>query len=488
MVSRSWLLALKMVCLGMAGVWIAGCGEENPATPTCAAEDMIGGVCAGIPVADVCGADTCTEGVMCAEVRSATNNAELTSALMGASAGTCISLAPGSYSAVNLPGGVSLLGRSATDVNVAGVVIGAGNGAVVRGLSVGGGGVRVMAGAMGTRLESLRISGDNDGIAFDPGSSGSIVTSEIAGSGRVGIFAQDADITVEGSVVRGASERGISFAGTSCDAACTCTSRPKLVMKGSVIRDNHLLGVAAYGADLEIDGVDVKGTLVGTGANVGLHGGGVTAAQCSKVASKNFRVLDSAAWGVLVDHSTGTLGAEGEGVEIRNNLPGLWIQNVKCTPDTPDGPCLMLHDGLLEDNCAVGIGVAGQSQGIILCKSVVAGTKTYTVPVSDVNQVGASKEVGDGVDWLDESEVTIDRLTLRGNERQSMLIDGPTSGAMGGKIWSMTLEGGDENKPPLQQNLPSGGKQPELNMGVTLATNVARQFAVPQPLGVPAGM
>ncbi len=346
--------------------------------------------------------------------------------------------------------------------------------------------MRVLTGASSARLESLRISGDADGVVFDAGSSGTIVTSEIADSGRVGIFAEDADITIDRSVVRGAAERGISFAGTGCDTMCACTSRPKLVMKSSVIRDNRLLGIAAYGAEVEIDGVDVKGTKPGTGANLGQFGGGVTAAECSKVASKNLRVLDSVAWGVLIDQSTGTLGEEGAGVEISNNFPGLWIQNVTtCNPDV-DGPCVMVHDGIFTANFGVGIGVAGQSQGIIVCKTKVEMTQTVTMPVSDVNQAGGSKDVGDGINWLDQSEVTIDRLTLSGNERQSLLIDGPTGGLAGGKIWSVTLEGGDEKKPPLQQNFTSG-KTP-ITMGMSLATDTVRQFAVPLPLGVPAGM
>jgi hypothetical protein len=148
----------------------------------------------------------------------------------------------------------------------------------------------------------------------------------------------------------------------------------------------------------------------------------------------------------------------------------------------------MLHHGVLADNLGVGIGVAGQSRGIILCKSSVSRTQARKVPVFDVNQMGASKEVGDGLDWLEESEVTIEGLTLSGNERQSLLIDGPTGGDTGGKIWSIKLEGGDEGKPPLQQNLAAGGQQPALSPGLNLATDSARLLAVPQPQSAPASL
>jgi hypothetical protein len=479
-----------MFYLSAACSILSGCSDEIEMVAGCAAEDMIGDACAGVPVEDVCESDACVQGVSCAKVLNATNDAEVSAALMGASAGTCITLAPGTYGAVSLPGGVSLLGRSAAKVKVAGVVLGAGTGAVVRGLSAGDSGVRLSAGALDARLESLRIGGINDSVTFEPGSSGAIVTSEIAGSGRAGIFAEDADVTIDRSVVRDASASGVWIVGTGCDAACACTSRPTLTVTGSVIRKNHLLGISVRGAKADFQGVDIKDTLTGVGTNMGSYGGGLTAAACSDVTSKNLRVLGSKAWGVLIDASTATLGGDlpDEGVEISHNEPGLWIQNVKCVPDVPGGPCVMLHNGVLTANLGVGIGVAGQSQGIILCKSIVSTTQTVTMPVLDVNEVGALKEVGDGVDWLEESEVTIDGLTLSGNERHSLLIDGPTAGATGGKIWSITLEGGDEGKPPLQQHLEAGGQQPALSAGVSLATDSARKLAVPMPLSAPAGL
>ena len=49
----------------------------------------------------------------------AKTDAELQAATAMAKAGTCISLAPGTYGAAALPGGVSLLGRSPDDVHLA---------------------------------------------------------------------------------------------------------------------------------------------------------------------------------------------------------------------------------------------------------------------------------------------------------------------------------------------------------------------------------
>src|SRR5262249_10529100 len=158
------------------------------------------------------------------------------------------------------------------------------------------------------------------------------------------------------------------------------------------------------------------------------------------------------------DGSTATLGDEKDvngTVEISSNLRGLWIQK---------GSGVSLHNGTLADNSGVGIGVAGGSHGGVLCRSKVKGTLNQAVPVTDENRNPATKAVGDGMNWLDGSEVTIDGLTLDGDARQSLLIDGPAMG----NIMSITLTGGDEAKPMIQQNLMMGGAQPTLGSGVTV--------------------
>src|SRR5262245_12909754 len=104
-------LNMKQVVVDVLGVvatlCLGGCGGES-APATCPDADKIAGECAGVPADDVCGSDTCTEGVTCAEVIHIGNDAELHEKAKTAAAGACLSLAPGAYTAVNLPGGVSL--------------------------------------------------------------------------------------------------------------------------------------------------------------------------------------------------------------------------------------------------------------------------------------------------------------------------------------------------------------------------------------------
>src|SRR5262245_4180385 len=101
----AWLIRnmTMTVLAGVSGACLAGCGGEPP-PPECPAENEVWGVCAGLPLQDVCDSDTCTEGVECAQVVQADSDDSLQSAASSASSGTCIALAPGTYKAVSVPG------------------------------------------------------------------------------------------------------------------------------------------------------------------------------------------------------------------------------------------------------------------------------------------------------------------------------------------------------------------------------------------------
>lgn len=485
---KPWMKTAANALGAAAGAWLLGCsGETLPSPSPCPVTDQICDVCAGVPAGDVCGDDTCTEGVTCTEVVTVASDAELSSKVAAAKTGTCLALVPGHYGVVSLPGGVSLLGRSAAAVTVDSITVTAGAGTVLRGLGVGSAGVELL-GATGVRIESVRVTGSasvkRDGITLDPGASATIVTSSIEGSGRVGVFAKDADVTLDRCIVSGAHASGVWIEGSSCDDTCACAGSPTLTVNSSVIRDNHVLGLSTRGATANLSCTDVTGTKAGDTVMTGQRGGGVTVTQCSNVNATKFRVLDSEDWGVLIDGSTATLGGDrgpDETVEISRNRRGLWVQNVVHNAACQSiGGCVTVHNGTLAENLGVGIGVAGSTRGMILCKVGVLGTLNDMLPVSDEDGVvGASKAVGDGVDWLDDSEVVIEALTLSGNQRQSLLIDGPASGY----IRSITLAGGEEAI--LQQNL-MGGAQPMQGSGVSLISQDTRKFAVPQPLTVPA--
>ena len=165
--------ALPTAALLLALASLAGCSEDEPnpvPASGCPAEDKLDGVCVGAP-AKVCDSDPCTQDLSCTSTTQVADDAALASALDGAGPGSCIALAPGSYGEVQLPNGVALLGRSAAEVQVAKITMGAGSGSVVRGLRVGGGGLLV-AGATDARVDSVKVSGASaEGVVVSAGSS-----------------------------------------------------------------------------------------------------------------------------------------------------------------------------------------------------------------------------------------------------------------------------------------------------------------------------
>lgn len=176
---------------------------------------------------------------------------------------------------------------------------------------------------------------------------------------------------------------------------------------------------------------------------------------------------------MLVNDASASLGgaADGDGVEIRRNVMGAWFQNIgKSSPQT-----VLVENSLIEGNEGVGIGVSGETRGLIICRSKVSGTTTKALPVKDGGNIGAVQEVGHGIAWLEGSEVTLTSVTLSANALSSVLIDGEAAGSMA----NVTLAGGDEQKGIVQQSY-SGGQQPEVKVDTpAIATDAGQRFQVP---------
>jgi hypothetical protein len=452
---------------GLAGLTLGCGGTESPSA--CAPENEIHSVCAGVPKDALCSSDVCTDGVSCADIVKVDNDSSLASALAGASPGTCIALSPGTYKAADLPGGVSLLGRSASDVQVGSVTLGAGVGATLRGLTVGAEGLTI-AGATKARVESVRVSGAVDlGVLVTAGSSVTIVTSSFEGSGRYNLEIGDgAAVELDRAIISGSDGPGVWAA---CSTDCGCVEKPSLTMSNSIVRDNHLAGIVLFGATASFEGVDILSTLQGDKLYFGQGGGGLSIARCSSVTATRLRVERSDSFGVLVDGASAALGSEGSegGVELRGNVIGLWVSNVLATQ------MVSLVGATIEENQGVGVGVSGETRGFIVCKSHIKATQSHTLPVYEGGTMGFVKEVGDGLVWLDSSEAIVTDLTLSANARASIVINGEASG----NLQNITLQGGDEAKGILHQSF-AGGSKPTIGAGVpALSTHVEEVFAVP---------
>jgi hypothetical protein len=441
---------------------LTGCSSQSSSS-ACAPENQVRGVCAGVPPAAVCTSDPCTTGVVCAQVVQVGSDAELQAAARGAMAGACIALAPGGYGAVDLPGGVSLLGRAADAVTVGKVTVGAGQGGVLRGLTTAG--VHV-EGAKGVKIESVLVLGSADtGVLVDAQSSVSLVTSTIEGSARYGLYAVDAaDVSLDRVIIAGSGAPGLWVASSAdCPAP---GAAPTVEVTSSIVRDNHIAGVALFGAKATFQGVDILATVPGDAFHYGMLGGGLSIAACSDVDLKGMRVLDSKSFGVLVDGSAGTIGGSGtdEDIEIQRNVIGLAVQNVMAP--------FKLEGAQLDQNQGVGINLGGGSQGVIICRSGVTNTVAKSLPVG----VG-SKDVGDGLVWTDKSSAQISDLSLSGNALASVLIDGEASGLLD----QVTLSGGDQTLGIVQQSF-MGGMQPTIMDGTpALQVDAGEVHPVPMP-------
>ncbi|KYF80519.1 hypothetical protein BE18_25245, partial [Sorangium cellulosum] len=417
-----------------------------------------------MPGVPVCDGDACTDGVACRGVSQAGSDAELQRAAAEATSGTCIALAPGRYGAVELPGGVSLLGRSADDVAVREVTVGAGEGAVLRGFRASS--IRV-EGATGARIESVRVADSaQEGVTVAPQSSVALIRSTIEGVSTYGVYAVDPrSVSLDEVVIDGAGGPGLWVMSSSDCAAAP--ERPALDMRRSVVRSAHVAGVALFGVKATIRGVDVVATVVGESFSYGLGGGGLSIASCSEVDAKGLRVHDNSLYGVLVDGSKGVLGGTGpdEGIEIDRNVRGLWIQNVT--------ESFTLENAQLDQNKGAGIGLSGESRGVIICRSSVS--RTVLKSLSTVDGVGA-KDVGHGLVWTEASSASLVEVGLSGNAIASVLIDGEVSGVLD----RVVLSGGDETLGIVQQHVTMDAEQPVLKGG-TPALQVVEGQVHPVP-------
>jgi hypothetical protein len=124
------------------------------------------------------------------------------------------------------------------------------------------------------------------------------------------------------------------------------------------------------------------------------------------------------------------------------------------------------------------VGVGGETVGIIIiCKTAVNGTKKTVLPVFENEMdLGTAKEVGDGLEWTGGAELQVDQLTLSGNERASLVIDGAAKGT----LTDVTQTAGDDAKGIVQQNY-SMGDTPTVGGSTPAVTKSATEvFTVPK--------
>lgn len=460
---------------------LIGCGstDEEPTpeteTATCAEGKTIGDACVGVPDGPVCASSSCTEGVTCKETFEVANDKEYSSAADRAGSGSCIVLLPGSFGRLVVPGGVSLLGKGAADVRAVAVELDAGDGATVRGLAVESGSVVVASGSNDVHIDQVLVeNSEGSGVEVGSGSHVTISKSEIVGSALYGVSAFDAgSLDVAESIISGSMGPGLW---AQCATGCDCASPMPVSVTSTMVRDNKIVGVSLVGAAAVLQGVDISDHAEGADFR---PGGGMSVSGCSDISASGTRVADNSSYGILVDTSSGSLGGseEADGVEVTGNYTGIWVNGA-------DG--LHLEGLTLDNNHGVALGLAGDSRGIVCWRSVIRDTQSTVVPVLSMG-AASSDEVGDGMSWLDGSQVEIDGLTFENNARSAMLIDGPAGS--GSTIANVELTGGDEALGLVQQNAPDGTDSPTVGSGApSIEQSTGELFSVPVGPSAPSSI
>ena len=415
-------------------VVLVGCssssGSSGPPGPG-ACPVTIDGACVGVPSASICDGSSCTDGVSCTTVIEVATSADLATATTTATAGACIALASGHYAAVSLPAGVSLLGTGAANVTIDGVTVGAGSGATIRGMKITAGGLSA-TGAHGLALDRLDVAG---GTSF-------------------GVWLVDTEAAMTASSVEDNLGYGIV-------ALCkdTCDPKPKLSFTGVLSQRNETSGMFLRGVDATLNAVQVSQNKVkNLQYGRGLEIGDSTVRATSFVSDGNDSV------GVLVTSGDVTFGPS---FGVHDNLFGIQLQAVTSAN---------ISGFEVRGSGAVGIGMYG-AKGVVIQGGIVADTSSTVVPVD----AASSEVVGDGINWLQGTDASIDAsVTVQSSTRRPVIADATSTGSLGVK-----LAGGDDAVGVVIQ----GGITASDPVGITVAdgTKVNRLAqADAMPVAIPA--
>lgn len=398
--------------------------KTNAPAPTsaCDARTMIAGVCPGAPTASICSGDACVDGVVCASVVRVTSSSELSAAAKSAKSGACIALAAGSYDAVDLGNGVSLLGHGAAEVSVAGVRIAGGAvDATMRGVTIGAGGIAA-AGA--------------------PGNAGKLTVDRVVvrGAKASSLRLDDVDASIVASSIVDAAGAGIL---ANC-ATTGCTAKLS-------IRSVSVQSVKTYGVWIRGVTADVQGLSIANVQTDGAFGSGTARgleiAAGATVNATGVSVTNCADVGLLVVESTATITSFG----VLQTHRGLQLQQLKSGT---------FSNFELRDNAGVALGTYNVD-GIIIQQGLIASTGLEHFP-SPIDSA-PSFDSGDGVNWTGATNAKLSGVTIQGSARQAAILEAGTSGE-----FDASFTAGDEKTGIIiQQGAVAGTSGPTVHSNVT---------------------
>lgn len=401
--------------LSLALLALAGCSSKDDSAPSCEERAKTGGVCPGVTEDAVS-----TDGVACT-AKIDVSPGDIVSKATSA-AGTCLVLGSGSYPAVTLAAGVSLIGKGAASTSIEGIATtGADAGATIRGVRVGTGGI-VVSGAGTLAIDHVLVSGATSHGVVATGTSLKVSASTIENTGSFGLL-------------------------SICKKDCL-PSRTRLTLERVRVQKAKIVGVWIHGGvDVSVTGLQIDHT----GPSSFLYGRGLEVADGATLDAKGLACVDNTDVGVLVDGGN----AQFDGLTSSRNLRGVQLQGL-------DGGKLANFE--VVGNDALGVGIARGTKGLIVQGGLVASTKKFSIPVD----VGGMKEVGDGINWIEGSEVDVaESVKVEGSARRPVIIDSTSKGKFAG-----TLGGGDEAVGLIVQ----GGLEPSMPAGLTVASGVKTEM------------
>jgi len=428
MKSRSLLPLLFLIAVA------PGCtaSEADETKATCDEHAKVDGSCPGVTSA------ASTANVACSAKIEASSQADLDSKLPSAASGSCVMLGAATFGAIKLPAGVSLIGKGASSTKADSITISgaAGATATVSGIQVGSGGI-VASGGGSVTVDSVHVTG----------------------AAGAGISAIDTSLSVTTSTIDGNAGFGVESA---CKA--NCTPRLTLSMRRVMLRDNHAMGLLGQNVDVSLDGVQIENTQPVDFQ----YGRGIEIAWGGTLKAKNLAVLKNTDVGIFVQEGS----AELSNFVSSGNQRGVQLQAVTGGK---------LENFEILDNAALGIGITNGSQGIIVQGGRVASTKMLDVPVD----IGGIQGVGDGVNWLDGSEVSVaSSVRIESSARRAVIISSTSKGSFEG-----VLAGGDETRGIIVQ----GGLEPSMPSSLSIASGMKTEVltkdkAMPVAVAVAAAM
>lgn len=502
------LAGAGLLVIGLALAQVS-CGDDDDNSPpgeTCLTGYCVArsnGASAGVTRPVICGDTYCTSAsLICAvtlHVSSAASAggdgssgspfADLGSAAKVAKDGDCVLVAKGSYLGAEFTGGVRILGAGASLVSLKPatgatktLTLEGGSGGVVRGLSISGAAVGLYISKTSSLLmQQVRIK-DSTGVGLyatgatnlsvenvaiaevKPETSGSSVGAAMGvvlleksrvklrgvlldSNGQLGLLAKDASVDMASSLVLrngtggGAGSGGIMI---SCNdrkvADCAGTLASSITSVDFL--ENKGVGLLAAAAKLEMSNILVSKTKLGGGAarGVSIHGLGMSSMS---VSLKSSTVSDGEGQGIVVDGASG-VGDDPDPIFLTvdscmvagNKDRGVWLQRLGATKGS-----ISLLKNTFSGNWLMGMGGV-QIKGVLMDGGEVSGTKKTAIMVG-----GASLEMGDGIQVMDQSSMQVKGVKFSNNERLSLLFDGSS-----GQVTSNTFASSTGAKALVFQN------------------------------------